>query len=246
MRTIAKLMFVAIAGFAVAASPALAGITGFQANLASNGFGNGGAFNVTLRNNNPANLVEAGAPNNPAYYGTVPTNILFGTQAGKMTTFCVENVTFVPGTWYAASIDDTIQNGGGSNPDTLTSLTKSLFAEYVLGTTTAYGGQTLAQYVALNSTRNQALQNIFWGEQGTGLSNGGDAVATEVANILAGWGSANNIQQNTVKVLNLWGGPNPYQGDKQSHLVMVVPVPGAAVLCFMGLGLVGWVKRRLA
>jgi hypothetical protein len=231
-----KLIAIAVLTFTASA---FAGITGFQAKLGG-GVGNGGPFTVQLRDHNAGN---AGGGANPIYFGTVPTSLRFG-GLGLNETFCIENVTFSPGTWYAASVDSTIMNGGGSNPDTLTQVTKNLYAEFVKSVSLV-SGQSLSQYVAGNNNRKSALQDIFWAQQGTGLSNGtGNDV--EEAYILANWGNSAGVTaySNLVAVMNLWQLPNPYGGDKQSHLVMVVPVPAAVLLGLIGLGTAAWAKRR--
>lgn len=231
-----KLVTLAVLAFT---ATAFAGITGFQAKL-TGGVGQGGPFTVQLRDHNAGN---AGGGANPIYFGTVPSSLRFG-GLGLNETFCVENVVFNPGTWYAASVDQMIMNGGGSNPDTLTQVSKNLYAEFVMGVTQV-GGQTLAQYLAGNNNRKSALQDIFWAQQGTGLSNGAGNDAEE-AYILANWGNSAGVTaySNLVAVMNLWQLPDPYNGDKQSHLVLVVPVPAAALLGLIGLGAAAWAKRR--
>ena len=79
----------------------------------------------------------------------------------------------------------------------------------------------------------------FWHEMGQsgGFTNGITALADSAAPTDIG----------NVRVLNLWvlDSTGTVATDVQSHLT-IVPAPAALVLGALGLGLVGWVKRRLA
>lgn len=202
------------------AATAYAGMVGFDARL-TGGYGNGGAFNVELA----------------AEENAVPSCLRFGDVGGNKTTFCVESVTFTTNVWYEASVDSTILNGGQNAVLNLTSTTRNLFAQYAMG--------SLDTHVGTNTDRNRALQWIFWNEQAP------DLVFTLTTNqtderdyILANYNTDNGWASH-VKVLNLWTQPTTYTGDKQSHLVVCIPAPAAALLGLLGLGAAGWVKRRI-
>lgn len=188
----------------------------FSATL-SGGYGQGGAFNVSLSDGPPSYL-------------------RFGTVNGLDTTFCVENVEFSRNVKYTATVDDVIEFGKLPGAVlTLTDTTKNLFAWYAMG-----GGDA---WVGTDATRNAALQGIFWDEQGVALNTG--AYAATKSYILSNFNNL-SVWSSSVRVLNLWNGtPYTKEADKQSHLV-IVPAPAAVGLGLLGLGLVGWVKRRMA
>ena len=242
-RTVALLAFIAV--LVATALPALAA---FQANLgpATSNFPNqgvgGGSFGVALT-------------------GTIPGGLTFGPWTGQTwqeyysphatlsdipwgRTFCVEDVFFTPGVWYTATVDPNVIYGSQGQLVNLTMGTRTAFANYALGNINP----------GLNGNLNRAMQAYFWDQQHVGAPSQNWTPAywfnqlnpgeqNYYTNTVAALGLTGF--ESSVKVLNLWEGA-AYTTDKQSQLVLVVPVPAAALLGVIGLGLVGWAKRRLA
>jgi hypothetical protein len=135
-------------------------------------------------------------------------------------TFCVErSVPFTPGN-YRATIDDDILYAGGSTPVILQDDVKKVYAAFLNNQLGAFTG-------------NQ-IQESVWGAQGYS----GYSIDGSIAGII---GNPNAIVSwDAVKVLNLWG---PDGQDVQSQLVLV-PVPGAALLGALGIGFAATRLRR--
>lgn len=173
---------------------------------------------------------------NPDGYPYSPYKVTIQTPVAQAPfyTYCVEwNRNFWPGKIYEYTIDDTVYYGGSNS--LLKVETQKLYAAYLNG---VIGGD-------FGAVDNNIQEEIWYYESGYSQGSDHSILGTLSASDYAGYGN--------VKVFNLWkyygvGGDGQitnYDDDRQSMLIMV-PAPGAILLASMGMGLVGWLRRRQA
>lgn len=194
----------------------------------SRGYGNGpgGEFIVT----------PSGFPDSPAPVGLAGD--------GTFETFCVERNEYI---WFNATFfvtlnDSAVEGGGGPNPDPLDSKTAYLYEQFVTGDLASYDYADTT-FLGRDGSAN-ALQDVIWyfeQEKARFWANGSladmfyhDALDNAPDDI------------GDVMIMNLYSDAarTQLQQDQLVYIPQPIPAPGAAVLAMMGMGMVGWVKRR--
>ena len=221
---------------ALVAAPAMAdiyiGAVGVQRVVGYYG-GNGGEFTLS----SPSLFASS-------YVADVTKNIPGSWGPSAIQTFCVETseTIDVPSTVYgriSTTFSDgmTVGSHSANSNVNLSDKTAFLYTQFAAGTLAGFdygaGSGRVADAVA--------LQKAIWYYQSQVPA--GEVVGNEfvaLAEAATGW---TGIGQ--VRILNVYSDPN-YTQAAQDQLVMVVPASAAFVLGAFGLGLVGWVKRRMA
>jgi len=242
-----------VIALALSASPALADYLVGSADITrATGYYSGSGGEFTLYN---INLTTAG-------YDATTKNIAGGPQSFQ--TFCVETDEYVMPPLHLEEVYVNTSGSSGSEAqlggidtdvgDPLDYKTAYLYTRFATGQLTGYaysgsvGGLTRSQTAA-------ALQRVIWSIEGEG---GGD-FTTNPSNIrtplnaaqqalATSWVTeATNAAWNSihsVRVLNLYSVSSP--AVARQDMLYLVPVPGAFLLGFLGLGYAGMRLRKVA
>lgn len=163
--------------------------------------------------------------------------------APSFRTFCMESNEFLADNGvYFVKISDSANKGGsgGGSPDPLDPTTAYLYQTYRTnaGALDAYvtGGGSFTGSNAQKQIATKQLQQAIWFLED---ENGGVNNALAIHAVAQNWQNTGNV-----RVIQLYG--DAAFTDLKQDLLILVPAPAAAFLALFGLGIVGWVKRRMA
>lgn len=192
-------------------------------------------------------------------------NYVGGQLGGPVTAMPVAPSNFTPFNTFCIELGETIYvNGGAGYAYVISGIgTSNTSGRSMSGKTawlyTNYLGGTLASFNDTQAHRN-ALQYGIWRSMGY---TDAELIASEGATgINAALATYNSLGWDTLYANSGWGNSignvrvanllfataqgNFPVGARAQDVLITVPAPAAAGLCFMGLGLVGWIRRRLA
>jgi hypothetical protein len=164
--------------------------------------------------------------------------------------FCLEKTEYVSvgGTYDVVVATEAILGGGNDGPtgpqggDALDPMTAYLYKQFRSGTLAGYDYNPSGS----RSASAGALQQVIWyiEDEGSKTWTDGDSSRQDQyyqAALGSGWTGIGNV-----RVLNLYAQGHVGEAGyyKQDQLALTVPVPGAALLCSLGMGTVGWFRRR--
>jgi len=184
----------------------------------------------------------------PSGFGFTPASL--GETAG-FETFCVEMDEYVFFNYaFSVDINDAAVKGGvggqnppGSNSDPLDEKTAYLYERFITGNLTGYDYTPGPNRVDSAN----ALQHVIWfieGEESMAWVDGDSSLMDDFYQ--GALTNANGIGIGNVRIMNVYATFGCKRVNLQDQLVMITPIPapGAILLGSIGVGLVGWLRRR--